>query len=719
LFVCLGIAAFGQTASADEGMWMPAQIPALADRLSALGFTGDAKAFSDLTGQPMGAIVSLGGCSASFVSRDGLVVTNHHCVQSALQYNSTPERNLLEDGFVAKTREDELSNGPGSRVAVTTQVLEVTEDLARRLTPKLADRERYAVVERWTKERLAQCEKDGSRCRVASYFGGLRWFEIKQLELRDVRLVYAPPRGIGNFGGETDNWQWPRHVGDFSFYRAYVGPDGKPAVHAKENVPYRPNHWLKISPKGVSPGELVFVVGYPGSTRRHETYANISELTDWSLPRSIRRSTEQLVILGELARTNPELKIKVEGRIRGLNNGLTKNRGLLEGLIKGGLLDKKQALERELTGWIGASPERRTQMADVLPALSALDAEAAKTRERDAVFASLRGGNSILGAAGTIVDAAVNRPKPDLEREPEFQQRNWTRTREGLDRMQRTLDRTADRALLRYQILEAQRLAAGERIEPLDRAAGLRAGMSGEEAGKAIDAFLDRLYAGTKLFDKDARLSLLEKSSKELGAAGDPFLDLATALLPMRDQLRELSKTRQGARYRLVPRYMKALLEKSSGLVAPDANGTLRVTYGRVLGVDSRDGLFFKPQTTLAGIVEKQTGEGDFAAPARELEAIRALRSGHATPYLDEALKDVPVNFLSSVDTTGGNSGSATLNARGELCGLLFDGTYDTVDSDVLYDPIRTRSLHVDSRYLLWVLTEVDGATRLLAELSN
>jgi hypothetical protein len=214
-------------------------------------------------------------------------------------------------------------------------------------------------------------------------------------------------------------------------------------------------------------------------------------------------------------------------------------------------------------------------------------------------------------------------------------------------------------------------------------------------------------------------VSLLDKSSKELAEASDPFLDLAMALLPFREQLRETSKTRQGARYRLLPRYMKALLEKSAGLVAPDANGTLRVTYGRVLGVDSKDGLFFKPQTTLAGIVEKATGQGEFDAPQRELAAIHALHAGKPTPYLDPALHDVPVDFLSSVDTTGGNSGSATLNARGELCGLLFDGTYDTVASDILYDPVRTRSIHVDSRYLFWVLTEVDGATRILEELGK
>lgn len=717
---CLILALCAGAAFADEGMWMPQQLPGLADRLAAYGFEGDAQAFADLSGQPMGAMVSLGGCSGTFVSADGLIITNHHCVQSALQYNSTPERNLLVDGFTAAARTDELSAGPGSRVSVTLEVVEVTDDLAKRMTPALPDRKRYDVVDRWTKERTAACEKDGSRCRIASFFGGLRWFEIKQLEIRDVRLVYVPAKGIGNFGGEADNWRWPRHTGDFAFYRAYVAPDGKAARDANDNVPYRPKRWLKVSPKGASPGELVFVVGYPGGTERHQTYAQIADMTSWQLPRSIRRSTEMLPILTELAHQTPELSIKVESRIRGLNNGLTKNKGVLHGLLAGGVLEKKLALQKELTAWIAAEPRRAKEYGDVLPALAALDAEAEKTRERDAAFAALRGGGgggSFFGSADTIVQTAVNRARPDVDREPEYQERNWARTRESFERAQKTMDKTVDRALFRYQLMEIARLPASLRIEPVDRAAGLRAEMGADDAARAVDAFLDKLYAGTKLLDKDYRIGLLQKSSKELAAAHDPFLDFASALLPFRDQLRETSKTRQGARYRLLPRYMKALLEKSGGLVAPDANGTLRVTYGRVLGVDSKDGLFYKPQSTLAGIVEKQTGSGEFAAPQRELDAIAALRAGKSTPYLDAALRDVPVNYLSTVDTTGGSSGSATLNARGELVGLLFDGTYDSVVADILYDPVRTRSIHVDSRYIRWVISEVDGATRILDEL--
>jgi hypothetical protein len=194
-------------------------------------------------------------------------------------------------------------------------------------------------------------------------------------------------------------------------------------------------------------------------------------------------------------------------------------------------------------------------------------------------------------------------------------------------------------------------------------------------------------------------------------------VDLALALDPLYQQSRELGKKRQGAMARLRPRYMQALLARAGGLVAPDANSTLRVTFGQVQGVDSKDGIFFEPQTTLAGIVEKHTGTGEFDAPAKQLEAIAALRGGKATPYLDPALGDVPVNFLSRVDTTGGNSGSPTLNAKGELVGLLFDGTYDTIASDYLYDTVRTRSIHVDSRYLLWTMAEVDGAGHLIEEM--
>jgi hypothetical protein len=716
--VLLGITLFSAGLLAEEGMWMPQQIPEMAARLKSLGFKGDAKAFADLTGQPMGAIVSLGGCTASFVSPDGLIVTNHHCVTGGLQFNSTPQRDLLKNGYLAKTREEELPNGPGSRVLVTTSVVEVTGAITGNIDAKATDRERYDLIDRRLKERVAECEKGGQRCNVASFFDGLQYFEITQMEIKDVRLLYAPAEGIGVFGGETDNWRWPRHTGDWSYLRAYVGKDGKPATFSRDNVPFHPKHWLKLSTEGIQPGDLVFVAGYPGRTQRHQTYSEVKETTEWRMPRYIRLAGEQLAILDQLSKGDKALALKVAGRVQGLNNGLTNERGMLEGLVKGGSLAKKESQEKELEAWIAADPARQKKYGDVLPALRALQAESERTREQNAALVSLAGSSTYLTAAQTLYRLSVQRPKPDIEREAGFQQRDWPRIRENQDRIQRTIDPKVDRALLRWALGLAANLPAGQRIQALDQAAGLTPGASKTETDQAIDAFLVRLFEGTRLADRDFRLSLIDKSTADLLATKDSFLLLAAAMEPQVEANHEAMKNRAGAQLRLMPCYMEALLAKAGGHVAPDANSTLRVTYGQVKGVDAKDGLYYKPQTTLAGIIEKHTGRGDFDAPKVQLEAIDALHRGKKTPYADRSLGDVPVNFLSTVDTTGGNSGSPTLNVKGELVGLLFDGTYESVASNFLFDPVTTRSIHVDSRYMLWNMAEVDGATNLLEEMS-
>jgi hypothetical protein len=704
--------------AADEGMWMPQQIPDLARKLEAMGFEGDPAAFADLTGQPMGAIVSLGGCTASFVSPEGLIATNHHCVQGSLQYNSTPQRNLLVDGFLAKTRGEELWNGPGSRVLVTVSVKEVTDAVTGKLDPGLDDRKRFDVVDRRIKERTAACEAGGLRCRVDSFFGGLKYYETAQLEIQDVRLVYAPPVGIGNFGGETDNWRWPRHTGDWSFYRAYVGKDGKPAGFAKDNVPYEPTRWLRVQPAGVEEGDLVFVVGYPGRTQRHQTYAEVKETTEWTFPRVVKTYQEQIAILEELGKKDPELKIKVAGRLRGLNNSLTNRKGQLEGLLKGGILAEKEQAQKDLETWIAADPARQKEYGDVLPALAAIQAESEKTRERDAAFNDLFRASAMLSAAHTAhLLSREKAKKDDMDREPEYQERNWKRIREAQERAQRTMDARIDKALLQWAMGYAAALPAEQRITGLDKIVGLTPGLPKADAEKAISEYLDKALAGTRMADEDFRLGLLDKTTAEIAATKDPIVDLALVLDPLYQQNREAAKRRQGAMLRVRPRYMQALLAKAGGLVAPDANGTLRVTFGTVKGKPGPDGIFWTAFTSLKGIEQKNTGEGEFNAPARELEAIKALRAGRQTPYVLPTIGDVPVDFLSTVDTTGGNSGSPTLNGKGEFVGLLFDGTYDTIASDFLFDPVNTRSIHADARYMLWVMTEVDGASYLVKEM--
>lgn len=704
---------------ADEGMWMPQQMPELAGRLRALGYEGDPKAFADLTGFPMGAIVSLGGCSASFVSPEGLIVTNHHCIQAALQFNSRPDRNLMVDGFLAAGRADELPSGPGSRVFVTVAVEDVTAAVTGDIPAGTTGRAYYDLIERRQKALTAEREKqEGYRCTVASFFEGLRYFAITQLEIRDVRLVYAPAAGIGNFGGETDNWQWPRHTGDFSFLRAYVSKDGKPAAYSPDNVPYRPKHWLKVSGRGASPGEVIFVAGYPGRTARFNTFESVRETVEFSLPRTIRRNTEQIGLLEKVGSGDPETALRVSTRIRGLNNSLTKTRGVHEAMVRGGVLGQKEDSEKALLAWIAADPARQTKYGRVITEIGALNAERVRTRERNLLLGEFTGGAGALGAAETLHRLAVERAKPDAERDPFYQQRNWPRTRESLDRLQRSIDRKADRAMMEYNLAAIARLPAGARIEILDRMIGLAAGQPEAEAVAKISAWVERQVAGSKLYERDFRLGLFEKTPAELAATGDSLLVLAAALAPLQEEIRNAAKDLGGRLARITPVYAEAVLAQAGGLVSPDANSTLRVTYGTVKGVESRDGLMYLPQTTLRGVAAKATGTGEFNAPAAQLAAIKALRGGKATPYADSRLGDVPVNFLSTVDTTGGNSGSATLNARGELVGLLFDGTYDTVASDYFYDKIRTRSIHCDTRYMLWVMAEVDGAAHLLREMT-
>ncbi len=712
--------------AADEGMWMPSQIPDLAPRLEKMGFHGDPSAFTDLTGQPMGAIVWLGGCTASFVSADGLMATNHHCAGGALQYNSTPESNLLRDGFLAKNRAEELSNGPGAQVWVTVSFTDVTDAIAGGMDPDLDDLERYELIERRIKERTAACEAQGLRCTVASFFEGLEYHELAQLELSDVRLVYAPAEGIGNFGGETDNWRWPRHTGDWSFFRAYVGPDGQPAPFSKDNVPFQPEHWLKVQPRGVEEGDSVFVAGYPGKTQRHYTYEEVKEIVEWTYPSTIRRFEEQIAILEELGRDDEGIRIKAAGHLRGYHNYLTNRRGMLEGLVDGGILAQKQREQKALAEWIAADPERDREYGRVLPGLAAAEETTVGTRERDYILGQMlpavssrkrTSRNSLVTAAHTARLLAEARAMEDVDRERGLQERDWSQILQVQERLQRSLDVRIDRAILRWALVRAAALPSEQRLEELDKLIGLTPGMAEADSAAAIDTYLDRFYAGTKVADEAFRLSLFEMTPAELGAVEDTALELAAALDPLYRTIHEAKNRAAGAASRLRPLYAQALIKMADGPVAPDANSTLRVTYGQVLGVDGKDGIYWKPFTTLAGIEQKHTGEGEFDAPAEELEAIKALRTGQKTPYALESLGDVPVNFLSSVDTTGGNSGSPTLNSKGEFVGLLFDGTYDTIASDFLFDPVRTRSIHADVRYLLWVMEEVDGATHLLKEM--
>ena len=667
---------------------MPQQMPQLAAELQKAGITLDPKRLADLTGDPMGAVVSLGGCTASFVSPDGLVVTNHHCAFGSIQHNATPERDLITNGFLARTRAEELPAAPGTKVWVTTNIEDVTERVTNvgrasarppggagraEARPTLSDSALAKHIDRVTKELVAECEKAGGvRCRVSSFFEGSQYLRLTQMELADVRLVYAPSRMIGEFGGEIDNFEWPRHTGDFAFYRAYV--DGKP---------YRPKHWLKLATQGVNEGDAVLVAGYPGRTFRYKTADEVRHYKEFVYPTNIRYYTDVIHLLEEAGKGSRDVQIRNASRIKSLANALKNYTSVSEGFTRDKIVEAR--LEREA--------KMRAASADVLDEIARLNAEHFRNRERDLILDFITGrGSPMLQQAFTMVRLATERPKKDIDRVAKYQEREWAGLKSSSDRAQRTIEPGSDRAVMAYFLKE------GKEIKPLQN----------------VD--LDALYANTKIADQAERTKMLGESVAQLKARKDSMLDLAFALLPLFEAREREELAWSGAMARLRPRYFDVLRQVSGGAVLyPDANSTLRITVGRIEGYTPRDATHYEPQTTLRGLLEKETGKDPFENPKTLLAA--AADPAKTRPYVDRELGDVPVNFLSTCDTTGGNSGSPTLNAKGELVGLLFDGNYESIDSDFLFTPAITRSIHVDAQYMLWVMDAVDGADELIREL--
>jgi len=693
-------------AHAIEGMWEPRQLPELAPRLAELGFTGDAAALGRLDAAPLGAVVSTGGCTASFVSADGLLITNHHCVTGYLAQAQKEGENLVADGFYARTRAEERSAGPSARVQVTEGMEDVTDRVIGGLPARLGDTERQRRVEDRIKALVAACEKGRPthRCRVASFYEGLRYVLVSSRELRDVRVVMAPPDSVGNYGDDIDNWHWPRHAGDFAFLRVYVGPDGKPADHDASNVPYRPPHVLPIGP-GVGPGEFVLAAGYSGSTDRWQLAWELRRQAERDMPRAIARGERRMALLEEVVAADPAADA-ILGAPRGwISNSLFNRKGALEGFARVGVVQTAMARDAALDAWIAADPERTRRYAPALAELREVLARRDATWTRDELMGQI-GRADLLGAARTVYRWSRERQKPDARRELGFQQRDLDRVRARMVSMQKTLQLEYDRRLLAELLLEMTRLPADQQVPELV------AWMGGSDAA-SVDRAVERLYRDPALDTAEERVALLDATPAALEASTDGFLSLAVALWPYDEARRAEGKEDAGAMARLRPIRADALRRFDPAAAYPDANGTLRVTVGTVQGYSPRDAVTYAAQTRLEGVAEK-AGPPPFAAPPELLEAIRAGKRG---PYLDPALGSVPVGFLTDVDTTGGNSGSPTLDAQGRLVGLLFDGNYEGIASDWVFDQARARSIHVDIRYVLWYLDAVSDADPLLTEL--
>jgi hypothetical protein len=647
-------------------------------------------------------MVWLGNCSASFVSDAGLVVTNHHCGYSAIQRNSTPEHNYIADGYLAKTRAEELPGGPNTLIYVTDKVEDVTARVLKQVTPSMSGKQRHEAVENAIKQLVAECETDKFyRCSVPSFHRGLEYYRIRQMMIRDVRLVYAPANMIGDFGGDVDNYEWPRHVGDYSFLRAYVGKDGRPADPSPDNVPYHSKDFLVVSAAGLKNGDPVLLAGYPGRTSRYKLASEVRYARDVAYPAKVAEIQADLDTIAAAAKGNPAWNVRYASVAKSLNNVMKKTRGLLDGFARKDVAAIKDVQDAEFRAWYAKQPNVSATMLADLDAVIAADIALS-----DEEFGwSVATNSDLLKSGRTLYRLALEAKKPDAEREPGFQQRDASFIKARLNRLEQSYEGAVDQARFVAGLQRYGKLPQSMHVQGLDALL------------PAVDA-APALYQQSQLGQTAVRVGWMDKDAAAIAASDDAFLKLAVRLNDVATALEERRKEVDGNLERVIPQYMQAVIawKKSQGKpVYPDANSTLRVTYGTVAPYSPRDGVTKGPFTTIEGIAEKHTGKEPFNAPQKLLDAIKAKRYGQ---FKDPVLGTVPVDFLTSADTTGGNSGSAVMNRHGELIGLNFDSTYESITKDWYFDRDITRAIHMDIRYMLWVMKEVDHADNVLKEMT-
>jgi hypothetical protein len=698
---------------ADEGMWplyMLDKLPWDSLRAHGLSLTQE-QIYSPKGGGIADAIVAV-GATGTFVSPEGLVVTNHHVAFGAVQQQSTLEQNFLRDGFYAATKADEIP-AIGYHVAVTVSISDVTPRVLKGINDRMSPLQRYQAIDRATKQivREAEANKD-YKARVAEMFGGKQYVLYVTLDIKDVRLVYIPPDAIGDYGGEIDNWMWPRHTGDFSFLRAYVSPQGHSADYNKANVPYHPKTYLKIATDGIKEGDYTMTIGFPGSTDRYISSHDLEDQVGIEFPRSIRTSLDLIHLMENAGARDSAIALRLANDMKGINNRLKKSQGIVLGFRNTNLMELKRDQERQLSAYLAAHPDLQKLYGGVLPSLDSLYNEKGRHSDRNFMLSSMSYRCAYLRFANSLYKWSVERTKPDLDRERGYQERDVDRAMRNLGDAQTNLVPSVDKEIMQYFFRKALALPADQQIEQIQK---LFAGKAGAQLDIAITSYLDSIYAHSRLGDKETRLAMFKMTSAELKNLHDPFIDLAIAIRPDLDRRSQADKAIAGALNKLQPELIQAMYEWKKDRMYPDANGTMRLSYGEVKGYEARDAVSYRYQTTVKGVFEKDTEIEPFTVPEPVKKAYQAKQFGK---YLDSHAGDIPVDFLTTNDITNGNSGSPVINGRGELVGLAFDGNWEALSSDYLFDNSITRTIVVDIRYVLWLIEDVYHLDSLLKELN-
>ena len=687
LLTLLAMVGITFTAVADEGMWLLPYIKKMNSKdmkkhgckLSAEDiYSAEKSSLKDAI------VIFGGGCTGEIVSPDGLLFTNHHCGYDAIQKLSSVENDYLADGFWAENREAELP-AEGLEVRFVRNIYDVTADIIGNI-PSTASQQEFTAIANENKAALIaklEAEHPNMEVVIPGFFGNNQFFAFVYEVYNDIRLVGTPPSSIGKFGGDTDNWMWPRHTGDFSIFRVYAGKDNRPAAYSEENVPYKAEKWLDISLDGIEEGDFGMIMGFPGSTQRYMTSHEIDYMLQVDNPQRIYIRGERQAILRKFMDEDQAIRIQYDAKFARSANYWKNSIGMSRGIEKLNVRDKKAAQEAAFQAWAEANtlPEER-----YIDALSLIEQSQKEDRVEDAALQYLS--EAFLQSVEMI--------------------QVFLGGTHDLEQFYKDFNADVDRAVAKrmFVIYRENNSKLPSIYKKID-----------EEFGGDSDAYVDWLYDNSCATSYEKMLAMRNvENSNELIEA-DPAYELASSII---DLYRELYPVVAAAEEKFAEghrRYIDGLMKMQPNKAwASDANFTIRLTYGNVLPYSPADGIIYNHYTTLDGVMAKEdpTNPVEFTVPERLKELYRAKDYGR---YADKN-GDLPVAFLVNCDITGGNSGSPVMNDKGQLIGLAFDGNWEAMSGDVAFEPELQRTIAVDIRYVLFVIEKYAGAGWLLNELT-
>lgn len=694
-------------AKPDEGMYPMSELHKL--DLKKAGLRISATELYNPNGTSLSdAIVRVGGCTGSFISNEGLIITNHHCAFSYAAAVSSTEHDYIKNGFLASTKEQEI---PAK--GLTCKITASYEDVSARVLDGCSAESDPVRRQQLIAQHIRTITQEENQknpelsCEISEMFSNRTYVLFRYRQLRDVRLVYVPARSIGEYGGEKDNWVWPRHSGDFAFLRAYVGADGKAADYAASNIPYTPARILKINPAGVKDNDFVFILGYPGRTFRHQPAAfyqyheqfmlkYVSGLYDWVIQ-----------TMENLSSGNRALQIQYASRIKSMAN-VTKNyKGKLQGFRRAGITASKQQEENEMQQFIAQNETTQKQFGTVIPQINQLYAAVIQQAPRNLWFDYIYNVCPALGVA-SVVDKLQHAylKTPDADRKV-WAEKQYTKTAESIFALKAKYDTKLESEILIHLLHDAVQFPKELQLHSIHDF------LKGDYTEANIRKQVEHLYAKSKIDDTTQLNGLFAKQDvSKLIRSKDAMVLFASALNSEMENAMQEAQQRSSQINVLMAKYVdaKSLWKQSSFI--PDANATFRFTYGYVRGYNPDDAIYNMPFTTLKGVIEKEDGT-DYEL----MDIIKKLYKERDYGMLKHPeLNDLPVDFLYNLDTTGGNSGSPVMNADGELVGVNFDRAYTATINDYAWNESYSRSVAVDIRYVLFILKKVAGAENILKE---